>query len=36
VWVGAGEVPGNSVLYGGTLVIGALVINELMAGKEKA
>jgi drug/metabolite transporter (DMT)-like permease len=35
VWVGAGEVPGNSVLYGGTLVIGALVINELMAGKEK-
>lgn len=36
VWLGAGEVPGNSVLYGGTLVIGALVINELMAWKEKA
>jgi drug/metabolite transporter (DMT)-like permease len=36
VWAGAGEVPGNSVLYGGTLVIGALVINELMAWREKS
>ena len=27
-WVGAGEVPGTSVLYGGTLVVTALVINE--------
>ena len=35
-WVGAGEVPGSSVLYGGALVIGALVINELMAWREKA
>ena len=35
-WVGAGEVPGSSVLYGGALVVGALVINELMAWREKA
>lgn len=35
-WVGAGEVPGCSVLYGGALVVGALVINELMAWREKA
>jgi drug/metabolite transporter (DMT)-like permease len=34
-WLGAGEVPGSSVLYGGALVIGALVINELMAWREK-
>ena len=34
-WAGAGEVPGNSVLYGGALVISALVFNELMAWKEK-
>lgn len=27
-WLGAGEVPGTSVLYGGTLVVVALVINE--------
>ena len=27
-WVGAGEVPGPSVLTGGVLVIGALVANE--------
>ena len=27
-WVGAGEAPGSSVLYGGMLVIGALVVNE--------
>jgi drug/metabolite transporter (DMT)-like permease len=36
VWLGAGEAPGNSVLYGGTLVIGALVMNEMMAWREKA
>ena len=35
-WAGAGEVPGSSVLYGGALVIGALVINELMAWRQKA
>lgn len=30
-WLGAGEVPGPNVVLGGALVIGALVINELMA-----
>lgn len=34
-WAGAGEVPGNSVLYGGALVIGALVINEMMAWRQQ-
>lgn len=34
-WVGADEVPGNSVLYGGALVIGALVLNEILGWKEK-
>ncbi len=34
-WVGAGEEPGRNVLYGGALVIGALVINELMAWRQK-
>ena len=29
-WVGAGEVPGRTVLAGGALVIGALVFNELV------
>lgn len=29
-WLGAGEVPGPSVLTGGALVIGALVVNELI------
>jgi drug/metabolite transporter (DMT)-like permease len=29
-WVGAGEVPGRTVLAGGALVIGALVANELV------
>lgn len=30
-WVGAGEVPGHDVFVGGSLVIGALVVNELVA-----
>lgn len=30
-WVGAGEVPGPDVFVGGSLVIGALVANELVA-----
>ncbi len=34
-WAGAGEVPGTSVLYGGALVVGSLVLNELMAWKDK-
>ncbi|MDB5741829.1 MAG: protein of unknown function transrane [Polaromonas sp.] len=35
-WVGAGEVPGPSVLTGGALVIGALVVNELIGWRQKA
>ena len=35
-WVGAGEIPGSSVLSGGALVMGALVMNQLMSGREKA
>ena len=35
VWAGAGEAPGASVLYGGALVIGALVINEMLGWKNK-
>lgn len=35
-WVGAGEVPGESVLAGGALVIGALVANELVGWRQRA
>lgn len=35
-WVGADEVPGQTVLAGGALVIGALVANELLGWKQKA
>ncbi len=35
VWAGAGEAPGNSVLYGGALVIGALVMNEILGWRDK-
>ncbi len=35
-WIGAGEVPAASVLTGGTLVIGALVANELMGWRQRA
>ncbi|MDB5928935.1 MAG: protein of unknown function transrane [Polaromonas sp.] len=35
-WVGAGEVPGASVLTGGSLVIGALVVNELIGWRQRA
>lgn len=34
-WAGAGEVPAASVLIGGTLVIGALVLNELLGWRQK-
>lgn len=34
-WVGAGETPDKSVLVGGSLVIGALVFNEWLAGREQ-
>lgn len=36
VWVGAGEVPGQDVLAGGTLVIGALVVNEMLGWRNNA
>ena len=35
-WVGAGEVPGPDVFVGGSLVIGALVANELVAWRGRA
>lgn len=34
-WVGAGEVPRATVLTGGTLVIGALVMNELIGWRQR-
>jgi drug/metabolite transporter (DMT)-like permease len=34
-WVGAGEVPTHSVLLGGTVVIGALLLNEWWAWRER-
>ena len=36
VWLGAGEAPGQTVLVGGTLVIGALVTNELLGWKQRS
>jgi len=35
-WLGAGEVPGASVLTGGALVIGALVVNELIGWRQRS
>ncbi|MBA3593676.1 MAG: DMT family transporter [Pseudomonadota bacterium] len=35
-WAGAGEVPAASVLTGGSLVIGALVVNELLGWRQRA
>ena len=35
-WVGADEVPGQTVLAGGALVIGALVVNELVGWRQRA
>lgn len=35
-WLGAGEAPGASVLTGGALVIGALLVNELIGWRQKA
>jgi drug/metabolite transporter (DMT)-like permease len=36
VWLGAGEAPEARVLIGGTVVISALVINELLAWRERS
>jgi len=35
-WAGAGEVPGSHVLYGGALVVGALMMNEWLGWRNKA
>jgi len=35
-WVGANEIPRQTVLTGGALVIGALVVNELVGWRLKA
>lgn len=35
-WVGANEVPSQTVLAGGALVIGALVMNELVGWRQRA
>ena len=35
-WIGAGEVPRPTVLTGGALVIGALVMNELVGWRQRA
>jgi drug/metabolite transporter (DMT)-like permease len=35
-WVGAGEVPGPTALSGGALVIGALLVNEALALRERS
>jgi len=34
-WLGAGEAPGSEVLTGGTLVMGALVLNELLGWRSR-
>lgn len=35
-WLGANEVPSSPVLWGGALVIGALVVNEVIGWRERA
>ena len=35
-WLGAGEKPGASVLTGGSLVLAALVVNELIGWRQRA
>jgi drug/metabolite transporter (DMT)-like permease len=35
-WLGAGEAPGPTILVGGTLVVGALVTNELLGWKQRS
>ena len=34
-WLGAGETPGNATLYGGAIVLMALVLNEISTMREK-
>ena len=35
-WVGADEIPSQTVLAGGALVLGALVVNELVGWRQRA
>jgi drug/metabolite transporter (DMT)-like permease len=35
-WIGADEVPSRTVLAGGALVLGALVVNELVGWRQRA
>ena len=35
-WVGAGEAPGPTVAVGGTLVMGAMVANELLGWRQRS
>ena len=35
-WFGAGEIPGSSVLTGGSVVIGALVVNDLIGWRQRS
>lgn len=35
-WLGAGEAPGREVLIGGTLVLGALFVNELLGWRSRS
>ena len=35
VWLGANEAPSSTVLFGGALVIGALVTNELVGWRQR-
>ena len=32
-WLGAGEAPASSALFGGALVLSALMLNELVAAR---
>jgi len=34
-WIGAGEAPGSATLYGGAVVLAALVLNEISTLREK-
>jgi drug/metabolite transporter (DMT)-like permease len=34
-WLGAGEHPGNAAVYGGALVLSALVLNEISSLRQK-
>jgi len=34
-WLGAGEVPAGTTVFGGALVLGALILNELAAARDR-